>query len=53
MAEKQWQVANKQEIEKKWPLHFFVFEDKSGQLRDTLKENKVEFLSCLFLSVSA
>ncbi|CAB3989535.1 ankyrin repeat domain-containing 13D-like [Paramuricea clavata] len=42
MAEKQWQVVNKQEIEKKWPLHFLVFEDKSGQLRDALKENKVD-----------
>jgi hypothetical protein len=49
MAEKQWQVVNKREIEEKWPLHSLVFEDKSAQLRDVLKENKVVFLSILFL----
>ena len=49
MAEKQWQVVNKREIEEKWPLHSLVFEDKSAQLRDVLKENKVEFLSVFFL----
>ncbi len=49
MAEKQWQVVNKREIEEKWPLHSLVFEDKSAQLRDVLKENKVEFLSVYFI----
>jgi hypothetical protein len=48
MAEKQWQVVNKKEITEKWPLHSLVFENKSAQLSDTLKENKVWFLSSFF-----
>ncbi|XP_028400351.1 ankyrin repeat domain-containing protein 13B-like [Dendronephthya gigantea] len=42
MAEKQWQVVNKHDIMKKWPLHCLVFEDKPAQLKDILKENKVD-----------
>jgi hypothetical protein len=51
MAEKQWQVVNKKEITEKWPLHSLVFENKSAQLSDTLKENKVWFLSSFFICV--
>ena len=43
MAEKLWQVVNKQDIVKRWPLHCLVFEDKPAQLKDVLKENKVQF----------
>lgn len=48
MAEKQWQIVNKREIEEKWPLHCLVFEDKSAQLRELLNGHKIEVRSFLF-----